>query len=89
MAPISTTIKIDPELKKQAQDLFSELGMNLTTAVNIFLTQAVREQAIPFKVGMDVPNEETISAIMEGHNIIEKGNSRFDSTESMFNDLGI
>jgi DNA-damage-inducible protein J len=89
MAPISTTIKIDPELKKQAQELFGELGMNLTTAVNIFLAQAVREQAIPFKVGMDVPNEETIAAITEGHNIIEKGNGRFDSAESMFNDLGI
>ncbi len=65
MAPISTTIKIDPELKRQAQDLFGKLGMNLTTAVNIFLAQAVREQAIPFKVGLDVPNEETLAAINE------------------------
>lgn len=65
MAPVSTTIKIDPELKKQAQELFNELGMNLTTAVNIFLTQAVREQAIPFRVGMDIPNEETLAAIKE------------------------
>lgn len=47
MAGQSTNIKIDPELKQQAQKLFSELGMDMTTAVNIFLRQAVREQAIP------------------------------------------
>ncbi len=51
MAGQSTNIKIDPELKKEAQKLFSELGMDMTTAVNIFLRQAVKEQAIPFRVG--------------------------------------
>lgn len=51
MAGQSTNIKIDPELKQQAQKLFSELGMDMTTAVNIFLRQAVREQAIPFRIG--------------------------------------
>ena len=40
MTPVSTNIKIDPELKEQAQDLFESLGMNLTTAVNIFLRQS-------------------------------------------------
>lgn len=51
MAGQSTNIKIDPELKQQAQKLFSELGMDMTTAVNIFLRQAVREQAILFRIG--------------------------------------
>ena len=55
MTPVSTNIKIDPELKEQAQDLFESLGMNLTTAVNIFLRQSVREQAIPFRIGEPVP----------------------------------
>lgn len=89
MAPVSTNIKIDPELKKQAQKLFGDLGMNLTTAVNIFLTQSVREQAIPFRIGMDIPNEETKAAIEEGHEIVGKGNSRFSNAEEMFADLGI
>lgn len=89
MAPVSTNIKIDPELKKEAQELFNELGMNLTTAINIFLAQAVREQAIPFKIGMDIPNDETKAAIADGHEIVAKGKSRFNSAEDMFNDLGI
>ncbi len=57
MAGQSTNIKIDPELKKEAQKLFSELGMDMTTAVNIFLRQAVREQAIPFRVGEPVKTD--------------------------------
>lgn len=89
MAPVSTNIKIDPKLKKEAQELFSELGMNLTTAVNIFLAQAVREQAIPFKIGIDTPNEETKAALIEGHEIAKKGKSRFSNAEEMFSDLGI
>lgn len=89
MAPVSTNIKIDPELKKEAQELFNELGMNLTTAVNIFLAQAVREQAIPFKVGMDIPNEETKAAIKEAEEMIadpSKGKS-FNDVDTMMKEL--
>lgn len=43
-------IKTDSELKKQAESLFADLGMNMTTAFNIFLRQAVRENRIPFEI---------------------------------------
>ncbi len=46
----SINLRIDKELKKQAEQLFATLGINMTTAMNIFLRQAVREQALPFKV---------------------------------------
>jgi DNA-damage-inducible protein J len=49
----SLNIKIDRELKKQADALFGEMGINLATAVTIFVRQAVREQAIPFKIIAD------------------------------------
>lgn len=65
MALQSTNIKIDTELKKQAQRLFASLGMDMTTAVNIFLRQAVKEQAIPFRIGESVPNSETLMALQE------------------------
>ena len=66
MAAVSTNIKIDPEIKVQAQELFAELGMNLSTAVNMFLRQAVRARGIPFRVSVDhIPNEETREAIEE------------------------
>jgi DNA-damage-inducible protein J len=43
-------IKIDRDLKAQADRLFSDMGMNLTTAVNVFVRQAVLENAIPFRI---------------------------------------
>ena len=61
----SINIKIEQNLKEQAQQLFASLGMDMTTAVNIFLRQAVREQAIPCRIGEPVPNQETIEALAE------------------------
>ena len=46
----SINLRLDKELKAQAEQLFSSLGMNMTTALNIFLRQAVKEQAIPFPI---------------------------------------
>ena len=86
MTPVSTNIKIDPELKEQAQDLFESLGMNLTTAVNIFLRQSVREQAIPFRIGEPVPNAETLQAIRDARSGV--GLSRgFTSVKELMEDL--
>ena len=51
MPAVSTNIKIDPVVKQQAQALFSDMGMSLSTAVNIFLKQSIRDQAIPFRIG--------------------------------------
>ena len=86
MTPVSTNIKIDPELKEQAQDLFESLGMNLTTAVNIFLRKSVREQAIPFRIGEPVPNAETLQAIRDARRGV--GLSRgFTSVKELMEDL--
>jgi DNA-damage-inducible protein J len=63
------SIRMDVELKKQAEQLFSELGMNMTTAFNIFLRQAVRQQRIPFDVALGIPNAETIAAMEEADRI--------------------
>jgi len=52
-------IKIDRELKAQADKLFNDMGMNLTTAVNVFVRQAVLERAIPFRIYRDTEATET------------------------------
>jgi len=49
----SLNIKIDRSLKTEADELFNAMGMNLTTAVNIFVRQAVAEQAIPFQIHLN------------------------------------
>ena len=53
------SIHMDADLKAQADALFTELGMNLTTAFNIFVRQSLREGGIPFAVRLEQPNKET------------------------------
>lgn len=86
MAAVSTNIKIDPTLKQESQELFENLGLSLSSAINIFLRQSVREQAIPFRVGNPVPNAETVKAIEDARNGI--GLSRgFRSVSELMEDL--
>lgn len=65
MATVSATIQIDSALQQESQALFESLGLSLNTAITLFLRQSVREQAIPFRVGLPVYNEETRNAIEE------------------------
>lgn len=86
MAKISTNITIDADIKKQAQELFADLGMDLSTAINIYLKKALAEQGIPFEVTREVPNTVTAKAIADS----EKGDDvygPFDSVEALMEDL--
>ena len=63
------SIRMDSELKAQADALFAELGMNLSTAFNIFVRQSIREGRIPFDISLNQPNRETIAAMLEAERI--------------------
>ncbi len=65
MAKVSTNISLDPELKKASQELYSDLGLDLSTAITIFLKQSLRVQGLPFAVTKENPNAETIAAMNE------------------------
>lgn len=65
MAKTTTTITIDSDIKTQAQELLADFGLDLSTAINIFLRQTVRENAIPFSISREVPNSDTIAAMKE------------------------
>ena len=62
---VNLCIRMDKNLKEQADSLFSELGMNMTTALNIFVRQSVRQGKIPFEISLNKPNAETLAAIRE------------------------
>ena len=53
MSKTSMSIRLDSEVKEQAQQVFSHLGMDMTTAINIFLRQAIQYQGLPFDVKID------------------------------------
>ena len=69
---VNMNFRVDKKLKKQADVLFKNLGMNTSVALNMFLTQSVREKSLPFIPSMNVPNARLISAIEEA-NAIESG----------------
>ena len=86
MNSVNVTFQIDEETKLQADELFADLGLNLATAFNIFLRQALREQQIPFLVSRSVPNEVTLSAMDAAVNE-EDIYGPFDSVEELMEAL--
>ena len=69
MASTNFSVRMDSEIKKQCEALYGELGMNLTTAINVFLRQSLRVGGLPFEVRLDQPNKETIAAMLEAERI--------------------
>ena len=69
-------IRTDAEIKNTAEQLFEALGLNMSTAVNIFLRQAIRQGGLPFEVKLDIPNETTAAAIAEGRALLRDPNAR-------------
>ncbi|MGN0163231.1 MAG: type II toxin-antitoxin system RelB/DinJ family antitoxin [Candidatus Ornithomonoglobus sp.] len=62
-------IRTDKDIKDAAEQIFNELGINMTTAVNMFLRQTIRSNGIPFDLKLDTPNSVTIAAIEEGRRL--------------------
>ena len=56
------SVRMDSDIKKQCEALYGELGINLTTAINVFLRQSIRVGGFPFDVRVEQPNKETIAA---------------------------
>ncbi len=61
---VNYSFRVDRAIKRQCEVMFNELGMNLTTAINIFLRQSLRVGGLPFDVRAGQPNKETIAAML-------------------------
>lgn len=82
------SIRMDSDLKSQAEALFGELGMNLSTAFNIFVRQSLREGRIPFAISLNQPNKETIAAMMEAERIAKNPSVKgYTNLDDLFADL--
>ena len=66
MATTNLNIRTDKAIKDRAEKIFNELGLNMTTAVNMFLNASIRTHGIPFDLKMDVPRETTAAESEEG-----------------------
>ena len=85
----TVTARVDENVKKEAETLFKKIGLNMSTAMNLFLKKCILEQGIPFE--LKVPNRETRKAMQETDDILsgkieKKG---YNSAEELFEDLGV
>ena len=84
----NVNIRMNTQLKNQQETLFGELGMNLTTAFNIFVRQSLRQGGIPFTVSLNEPNKETMDAMLEAKRISKDENVKgYRDLEALFKDL--
>lgn len=88
------SIRTDRETKEQAEALFDELGLDMTTAVNMFLKAVVREHGMPFGPGPEPehetpPNDTTTTAINEGREMMKDASApRFHDMDALKKALG-
>ncbi|WP_404978495.1 type II toxin-antitoxin system RelB/DinJ family antitoxin [Bifidobacterium aquikefiricola] len=86
----SVTIRVDSDTKAQAAAIAEELGTDLSAATRMFYKQMIREQGIPVSLHLtDVPNEETRASIQEGRSILASDTPGKQSSEELFDSLGI
>ena len=85
--PKTATIsaRIDPELKREAERVFKELGLTATQAITLFYKQVELERGLPFAVR--VPNQVTVEALEEART--RQGLESFNTLDDLLDDLGI
>ena len=86
---VNLSIRLDADVKQDAEALFDAFGMNMTTAITLFLKQAIRNQAIPFAITLNqLPNKRTLSAIREAIALENDDNAQsFHSVDELRQDL--
>ena len=85
MSKTSMSIRLDSEVKEQAQQVFSNLGMDMTTAINIFLRQVIQYQGLPFDVRLDENRKllEVLTDLDQNRNMSQS----FESVSDLMEDL--
>lgn len=85
---INLTVPMDQQVAERAEGLFEELGMSMSTAINVFVRQALREGGFPFDITACKPNKETIEAMLESERIASDPNVKgYTDLDELFRDL--
>ena len=85
MSKTSMSIRLDSEVKEQAQQVFNHLGMDMTTVINIFLRQAIQYQGLPFDVKIDENRKllQVVTDVEQNRNMSRS----FESVSDLMEDL--
>lgn len=82
------SVRMDSDIKEDCEELFDQLGMTLTTAINIFLRQSLHTGGLPFEVKLPAPNKETIAAMLEAERIAKDPSAKkYTDLDELFADL--
>jgi len=77
-------VRIDEDVKRKADALFSDLGLDTPTAIRIFLNQSIRREGMPFEVAKPQPNAETLAAMLEN---TERHPRRYNSFREILDEI--
>ena len=85
----NVNIRINPAIKKKAEEVFKNLGLTPTSAITLFYIQAIRTNSIPFDLIAEKPNKKTIKAIKEAETDMKKSSTSnsYSSVEELMEDL--
>lgn len=89
MSTTNINVRVDSTLKKDAEELFNDLGLNMSAAITLFLKSAVRHEGIPFEIRRETPNADTVKALSEFDEMKSnpKRYKRYKSAEEMFDEV--
>jgi DNA-damage-inducible protein J len=83
------SLRVEPGVKKDAEAMFSDLGLSLSDAVNVFLHKSLMVGGLPFEVKEERPNRETVMALQEARDIAsgKKKVKTYSTPQEMFDDF--
>ena len=87
MATTNFSVRLDSDLKKRSEAIYGELGINLTTAINVFLRKSLTVGGFPFDVRIDKTNRETTLALLEADKISKDPNVKGLDAEDALREL--
>lgn len=87
MYDTTITIRTNKATKRAAKEIFAEMGLDISTAINMFLKKSVKEKAVPFRVSLEEPNEETKAVIREAMEHPETLEGPYTTKEELFKAL--
>lgn len=90
MAGASLTVRVDPKVKAEAEKIYSDLGMSLSTAVNVFLRRSVWEGGLPFELNHEQPSAELLEAAEEARRMAsDPGTPRYKTADEALKAAGV
>ena len=90
MATTNINVRVDSVLKQEAEALFNDLGLSMSSAINMFLRSAVMHDGIPFEIRRQIPNAETKAALDEYEEMKKNPDryKRYESFDEMLDEEG-